>query len=169
MNKKNSSNFEKEKDEPIIIAEENNQYSDEDVEVSEIIEAIRDNPGMYVGSADEQGWHHLFQEVIDNSVDEAVARYEKSQESTQVKVVLSADQKTVTIEDNGRGIPIGINKKTKKSTLETVLTYAHSGAKSTKKKDKDTELSKKKAYKTAGGMHGIGITAVNALSERLEA
>src|SRR2546421_11585125 len=102
----------------------NNQYSDEDVKVSEIIEAIRENPGMYIGSADEQGWHHLFQEVIDNSVDEAVARYEEEQNSTQVKVILSADQKTITVEDDGRGIPVGINKKTNKSTLETVLTYA---------------------------------------------
>src|SRR3954447_5044992 len=135
--------------------EKKNQYSDEDIKVSEVIEAIRENPGMYIGSADEQGWHHLFQEVIDNSVDEAVARYEEEQNPTQVKVILSADQKTITVEDNGRGIPVGINEKTNKSTLETVLTYAHSGAKSTKK---DTGL-RKKVYKTSGGMHGIGLTA----------
>ncbi|CAG8630785.1 684_t:CDS:2, partial [Ambispora gerdemannii] len=123
------------------------QYGDEDIQVLEIIEAIRENPGMYVGSADEQ----------------AVARYEEEKKATQVKIILSADQRTVTIADDGRGIPIGINKKTNKSSLETVLTHAHSGAKF----EKGTEFGKK-AYKTAGGMHGIGLTAVNALSERLE-
>jgi DNA gyrase subunit B len=128
------------------------EYSAKDIQVLENIEAIRKRPGMYIGSTDEQGWHHLFQEVIDNSIDESVAGY-----CSEIKVILSADQKIVTIEDNGRGIPIEIHPETKRSTLETIFTILHSGGK-----------FDNKVYKTSGGLHGVGVTAVNALSANLK-
>jgi len=90
--------------------------------------------------------------VIDNSIDEAVAGY-----CSQVKITLSADQKIITVEDNGRGIPIEIHPNTKKSTLETIFTFLHSGGK-----------FDNKVYKTSGGLHGVGVTAVNALSANLK-
>src|SRR5256885_15488141 len=108
---------------------------------------------MYIGSTDERGWHHLFQEVIDNSIDEAVGGY-----CSEIKITLSADQKEITVEDNGRGVPIEIHPDTKKSTLETIFTTLHSGAK-----------LESEVYKTSGGLHGIGVTAVNALSAYLKA
>ena len=128
------------------------EYGAESIQVLENIEAVRKRPGMYIGSTDEQGWHHLFQEVIDNSIDEAVAGY-----CSQVKITLSADQKVITMEDNGRGIPIEIHPNTKKSTLETIFTFLHSGGK-----------FDNKVYKTSGGLHGVGVTAVNALSANLK-
>ncbi|CAG8542024.1 371_t:CDS:2 [Racocetra persica] len=115
------------------------QYSAKDIQVLENIEAVRKRPGMYVGSTDEQGWHHLFQEVIDNSIDEAVAGY-----CSEVKIILSSDQRTITVEDNGRGIPIEIHPETQKSTLETIFTVLHSGGK-----------FDNKVYKTSGGLHGF--------------
>jgi DNA gyrase subunit B len=127
-------------------------YNAKDIQVLENIEAVRKRPGMYIGSTDEQGWHHLFQEVIDNSIDEAVAGY-----CSEIQISLSADQKTITIEDNGRGIPIEVHPETKKSTLETIFTVLHSGGKFSDQ-----------VYKTSGGLHGVGVTAVNALSKRLE-
>src|SRR3954470_18782560 len=93
------------------------EYGAESIQVLENIEAVRKRPGMYIGSTDERGWHHLFQEVIDNSIDEAVGGY-----CSEIKITLSADQKIVTIEDNGRGVPIEIHPETKKSTLETIFT-----------------------------------------------
>src|SRR3954470_19310409 len=97
------------------------EYGAESIQVLENIEAVRKRPGMYVGSTDEQGWHHLFQEVIDNSIDEAVAGY-----CNEIKVILSADQRSLTMEDNGRGIPIEIHPETHRSTLETIFTVLHS-------------------------------------------
>src|SRR2546430_3558671 len=108
---------------------------------------------MYIGSTDERGWHHLFQEVIDNSIDEAVGGH-----CSEIKITLSVDQKEITVEDNGRGVPIEIHPDTKKSTLETIFTTLHSGAK-----------LESEVYKTSGGLHGIGVTAVNALSAYLKA
>jgi len=128
------------------------KYEAEDVEITEEdIQKLRKWPSMYIGSTDERGWHHLFQEVIDNAIDEAAVGY-----CSEVRITLSADQRSITIKDNGRGIPIKIHPKTKKSTLETVFTTLHSGA----------EL-KSTAYKTSGGLHGIGVTAVNDLSKSL--
>ncbi|CAG8753108.1 14113_t:CDS:2, partial [Racocetra persica] len=112
------------------------QYSAKDIQVLELesIEMVRKRPGMYVGSTDEPGWHHLFQEVIDNSIDEAVAGY-----CSEVKIILSSDQRTITIEDNGRGIPIEIHPETQKSTLETIFTVLHSGGKFDNKVYKTSE------------------------------
>jgi len=128
-----------------------NQYSAKDIQVLENIEAIRKRPGMYIGSTDEKGWHHLAWEAIDNPVDEAVAGY-----CHKIWVTLSADQTTITIKDDGRGIPIEIHPKTKRSTLETIFTVLHSGGK-----------FDNKVYKTSGGLHGVGVTVVNALSKYL--
>src|SRR3954451_10805693 len=140
------------------------EYSAKDIQVLENIEAIRNYPAMYIGSTDEQGWHHLFQEVIDNSIDEAVAGY-----CNQIKTILSADQKNITVEDNGRGTPIKNSPIKKyrvadKSPLETIFTILHAGSKGPQQ-----EGLKSKAYKTSGGLHGIGVTAVNALSAHLQA
>ncbi|CAG8685158.1 15164_t:CDS:2 [Cetraspora pellucida] len=121
------------------------EYGAESIQVLENIEAVRKRPGMYIGSTDEQ-------EVVDNSIDEAVAGH-----CSEIKIILSADQSTLTIEDNGRGIPIEIHPETKKSTLETIFTVLHSGGK-----------FDNKVYKTSGGLHGVGVTAVNALSANLK-
>ncbi|CAH1756982.1 6477_t:CDS:10 [Entrophospora sp. SA101] len=110
------------------------------------IDSVRNYPAMYIGSTDEQ-------EVIDNSIDEAVAGY-----CNQIKITLSADQKTLTVEDNGRGAPIEKHLVIKKNSLETIFTILHAGGK-----------LKSKVYKTSGGLHGIGVTAVNALSAYLRA
>jgi len=141
-----------EKQDDSIQKQKKGQYSAKDIQVLENIEAVRKRPGMYVGSTDEQGWHHLFQEVIDNSIDEAVAGY-----CTEIKVILSADQRSLTMEDNGRGIPIEIHPETHRSTLETIFTVLHSGGKFSNE-----------VYKTSGGLHGVGVTAVNALSTSLK-
>src|SRR3954447_22064366 len=93
-----------------------NEYGAESIQVLEDIEHIRKRPGNYIGSTDEQGWHHLFQEVIDNSIDEAVAGH-----CDQIKVMLSPDQRTITVEDNGYGVPIETHPKTKQSILVTLF------------------------------------------------
>ncbi len=131
---------------------EKNNYSAEQIQVLEDIEAVRKRPGMYIGSTSEQGIHHLVWEVIDNSIDEAVAGY-----GNKITVTLSEDQKSITVADNGRGIPVEIHSKTKKSTLETIFTVLHSGGK-----------FDHRIYQTSGGLHGVGVTAVNALSSRLK-
>ena len=133
--------------------EDKNQFSKiEDYELLEDIEHVRKHPGNYIGSTDEQGWHHLAQEVIDNSVDEAVAG-----RCDQIKVTLSPNQRTIIIEDNGHGVPIGIHPKTNRSVLFTLCSFLKSGGK-----------FGDKIYKTSGGLHGIGITAVNFLSQELK-
>lgn len=129
-----------------------NHYSADQIQVLEDIEAVRKRPGMYIGSTGEQGIHHLVWEVIDNSIDEAVAGY-----GNKILVSLSPDKRIITISDNGRGIPMEIHSKTKKSTLETVFTVLHSGGKF------DHQI-----YQTSGGLHGVGVTAVNALSSFLK-
>jgi DNA gyrase subunit B len=127
------------------------EYGAESIQVLENIEAVRKRPGMYIGSTDEQGWHHLAWEAIDNPVDEAVAGY-----CQKIWITLSADQTTITIKDDGRGIPIEIHPKTKISVLRTIFEVLHSGGK-----------FDNKAYKTSGGLHGVGVTVVNALSKSL--
>ncbi|WNE41718.1 MAG: DNA gyrase subunit B [Mycoplasmataceae bacterium] len=129
-----------------------NHYSADQIQVLEDIEAVRKRPGMYIGSTGEQGVHHLVWEVIDNSIDEAVAGY-----GNKISVSLSEDKRIITVSDNGRGIPVEIHSKTKKSTLETVFTVLHSGGKF------DHQI-----YQTSGGLHGVGVTAVNALSSFLK-
>src|SRR5262245_9747036 len=126
------------------------KYSAKDIEVLEGLEPVRRRPGMYIGGTDEAAMHHLIAEVLDNAMDEAVAGH-----ADRIELYLAADQ-TVTVKDNGRGIPIDQHPKFKKSALEVILTMLHSGGKFSNK-----------IYATSGGLHGVGISVVNALSDSL--
>jgi len=126
-----------------------NEYSAKDITVLEGLEGIRKRPNMYVGSTERP--HHIAQEAIDNAIDEFLAGYAKS-----LKVVLHKDG-SISIEDDGRGIPVDIHPKFKRPALELVMTKLHAGGK-----------FDKKAYQVSGGLHGVGISVTNALSEWLK-
>jgi topoisomerase-4 subunit B len=127
-------------------------YSAKDIEVLEGLEPVRKRPGMYIGGVDERALHHLFAEVLDNAMDEAVAGHAKV-----IEVALAADG-SLTVKDDGRGMPVDPHPKfPDKSALEVILTVLHSGGKFSGK-----------AYQTAGGLHGVGVSVVNALAKRLE-
>jgi topoisomerase IV subunit B len=126
-------------------------YTASDIEVLEGLEPVRRRPGMYIGGTDENSMHHLINEILDNSMDEAVAGY-----ANRIEIALLQDS-TVVISDNGRGIPVEAHPKyPKKSALEVILTILHSGGKFSDK-----------AYQTSGGLHGVGISVVNALSDKM--
>jgi DNA gyrase/topoisomerase IV subunit B len=128
------------------------KYTGEEIQVLEGLEPVRTRPGMYIGGTGKDGYHHLMWEVVDNSIDEVINKH-----ATRVEVTLHKDGKSATVEDNGRGIPVDVMPKFKKTAVEVIFTTLHSGGK----------FERGKSYAVSGGLHGVGAAVVNALSSEL--
>src|SRR3989338_3188741 len=130
----------------------NSSYTASDIEVLEGLDAVRRRPGMYIGGVDQKALHHCIYEIVDNSVDEALAGY-----CNEIKITLNTDG-SITVEDNGRGIPVEKVSKTGMSGVETVFTMLHAGGK----------FGTSASYKVSGGLHGVGASCVNAVSSKMQ-